>query len=249
MPTVRPPQPPQRVERWHRAIVAGTWRSEYREAVVQPGRLEPKNGYGRTPSRTHAHARTAAIPRPIVGGFRRRRAGDPYERAGSRRAVGRRSARVDAQRNDRALNAGFVPVSALGGAGRASGPARTSGSSAALGSRAVRWRGVAAPSALGEVGGLAAGQASPNGAHRGGARALAPGTPTQALNLVMDAYGGSRRAHVHGAVAHPVRGHHGLIAECSFAKDVVNPRFLPIANAPPTSGFCSGLCWRRHLEG
>lgn len=35
-------------------------------------------------------------------------------------------------------------------------------------------------------------------------------------------YGGSRLVLVDGAVAHLVRGHHGLIAGCSFASDVPN---------------------------
>lgn len=48
----------------------------------------------------------------------------------------------------------------------------------------------------------------------------------------MDASGGSRLVRVHGAVTHLVRGHHGLIAGCSFAKDVLKTFLLPIANAP-----------------
>lgn len=62
-----------------------------------------------------------------------------------------------------------------------------------------------------------------------GYRVIASGMPTQVINLVMDAYGGSRLARVHGAVAHLVHGAHGLIAGCSFAKDVLRSFLLPVA--------------------
>lgn len=62
-----------------------------------------------------------------------------------------------------------------------------------------------------------------------GNRALASGRPTQVTNLLMDDYSGSRLARVHGAVAHPVLGAHGLIAECCFAKEIKKSFFLPVA--------------------
>lgn len=54
--------------------------------------------------------------------------------------------------------------------------------------------------------------------YRGRARAR---VPAQVLDLVIDAYGGSRLVRAHGAVAHLVRGHHGLIAGCALARDVL----------------------------
>lgn len=62
-----------------------------------------------------------------------------------------------------------------------------------------------------------------------GKLALASGMPTQVLNLVMEAYGGSRLDHAHGAVAHPMHGARGLIAGCSFAKGVLKSFLLPVA--------------------
>ena len=53
------------------------------------------------------------------------------------------------------------------------------------------------------------------------ARAEASGFPDTVLNLVMNMYSGPRLIRAHGAVSRPATGHHGLIAGCSFAKDLL----------------------------
>jgi len=45
--------------------------------------------------------------------------------------------------------------------------------------------------------------------------------PLRVLNMVMNIYSGPRLVRAHGAVALPVKGNHGLIAGCAFAKDVL----------------------------
>jgi hypothetical protein len=39
--------------------------------------------------------------------------------------------------------------------------------------------------------------------------------------MVMNVYSGPRLVRAHGAVAKPVSGHHGLIAGCAYAKDIL----------------------------
>ena len=45
--------------------------------------------------------------------------------------------------------------------------------------------------------------------------------PLGILSMVISVYCGPRFVRAHGAVAAPVEGHHGLIAGCAFAKDVL----------------------------
>ena len=52
-------------------------------------------------------------------------------------------------------------------------------------------------------------------------RAARSGMPLRVLNMVMNIDSGPRLVRAHGAVALPVLGHHGLIAGCAFAKDVL----------------------------
>lgn len=68
-------------------------------------------------------------------------------------------------------------------------------------------------------------------------RASASSMPDQVLNLGTDTCGGSRLVHVRGAVASPERGLHGLIAGCSFAKDVLEAFLLPVARIPINGQF------------
>ena len=61
-----------------------------------------------------------------------------------------------------------------------------------------------------------------------GNRAQDSGCPDTILNLIMDMYSGPRRLRAHGAVSRPTSGHHGLIAGCSFAKDLLKSFLTPI---------------------
>ena len=53
------------------------------------------------------------------------------------------------------------------------------------------------------------------------ARAVETGFPDTVLNLVMNMYSGPRLIRAHGAVSRTATGYHGLIAGCSFAKDLL----------------------------
>lgn len=55
------------------------------------------------------------------------------------------------------------------------------------------------------------------------------GMPWQVLSLVMEVYGGSHLVSVHSEVGHPLRGHHGLIAGCSFEDRVLKAFLLAVA--------------------
>ena len=54
-----------------------------------------------------------------------------------------------------------------------------------------------------------------------GQRAVSSGFPDTAMNLIMHIYSGPRRLRAHGAISRTTSGHHGLIAGCSFAKDIL----------------------------
>ena len=60
-------------------------------------------------------------------------------------------------------------------------------------------------------------------------RAIELGFPATIGNLNASIYSGSRYVRVHGAVAQPAKGRHGLIAGCSFAKDLLKAFLKPIA--------------------
>ena len=70
-----------------------------------------------------------------------------------------------------------------------------------------------------------------------GTRAHQSGCPDTALNMIMSAYSGSRLLRAHGAVALPAHGQHGLIAGCSFAKDVLKAFLRPTATRPISGKF------------
>lgn len=53
-----------------------------------------------------------------------------------------------------------------------------------------------------------------------GARALQSGLAARVANMVFDMYKRHRYVKVHGAVAGPRPGGHGLVAGCAFAKDI-----------------------------
>lgn len=56
-----------------------------------------------------------------------------------------------------------------------------------------------------------------------GERAVASGMQARVANMVFDMFKGSRHISARGAVAQPRRGHHGLVAGCAFAKDLLKP--------------------------
>ena len=58
---------------------------------------------------------------------------------------------------------------------------------------------------------------------------VAVGLPDTVLNLIMHMYSGPRRLRAHGAISSTTHGHHGLIAGCSFAKDLLKA-FLSIVH-------------------
>ena len=60
-------------------------------------------------------------------------------------------------------------------------------------------------------------------------RAIDSGFPDRISNLNASIYSGSRYVRVHGAVAQPAKGRHGLIAGYSFAKDLLKAFLKPIA--------------------
>ena len=62
-----------------------------------------------------------------------------------------------------------------------------------------------------------------------GHRAVDSGCPVAIINMAMSIYSGPRYIRVHGAVAKPARGRHGLIAGCSFAKDILKAFLIPTA--------------------
>ena len=62
-----------------------------------------------------------------------------------------------------------------------------------------------------------------------GQRAVAAGFPDTIMNLIMHMYSGPRRLRAHGAISDTTHGHTGLIAGCSFAKDILKT-FLQIAS-------------------
>ena len=62
-----------------------------------------------------------------------------------------------------------------------------------------------------------------------GHRAVATGCPVAIINMAMSIYSGPRYIRVHGAVAKAARGRHGLIAGCSFAKDILKAFLRPTA--------------------
>ena len=66
------------------------------------------------------------------------------------------------------------------------------------------------------------------------ARAEAAGLPSRLGRMIFAMYGGERRVKVHGAVSRAGRFMRGLVAGCSFAKDVLKA-FLspPSAGRPP----------------
>ena len=55
------------------------------------------------------------------------------------------------------------------------------------------------------------------------------GCPGTIINMAMHIYSGPRYLRVHGAVAKAARGRHGLIAGCSFAKDILKAFLKPIS--------------------
>lgn len=54
----------------------------------------------------------------------------------------------------------------------------------------------------------------------------------QVPSIVMDVYCGSRLVRVRGAIGRLVRGHHVVIAGCSFARDMIEAFLLPVARLP-----------------
>ena len=68
-------------------------------------------------------------------------------------------------------------------------------------------------------------------------RAVDSGCPDTVVNMSMDIYSARRLIRVHGAVARPTAGHHGLIAGCSFAKDYLKSFLGPIAKHATSTNF------------
>ena len=64
-----------------------------------------------------------------------------------------------------------------------------------------------------------------------GARARDSGFPDTIFNLIFSLYSGPRRLRAHGAISNPT-GHHGLIAGCSFAKDLLKAFLHTTATLP-----------------
>jgi hypothetical protein len=56
-------------------------------------------------------------------------------------------------------------------------------------------------------------------------RARESGCPIGIVNLVMGMYGGERRILLDGAISEGIQGHSGLLAGCSFARDVLKSFF------------------------
>ena len=55
------------------------------------------------------------------------------------------------------------------------------------------------------------------------------GCPATIINMAMHIYSGPRYLRAHGAVAKAASGRHGLIAGCSFAKDILKAFLKPIS--------------------
>ena len=55
--------------------------------------------------------------------------------------------------------------------------------------------------------------------------------------MIMDAYSGARVLRAHGAVSFPAQGRHGLIAGCSFAKDLLEAFLTPVRLLPMAGAF------------
>ena len=75
-----------------------------------------------------------------------------------------------------------------------------------------------------------------------GKRATSSGCPASIINMAMSIYSGPRYIRVHGAVAKPARGRHGLIAGCSFAKDILKAFLVPI------SALARGTTFRDYVD-
>ena len=62
-----------------------------------------------------------------------------------------------------------------------------------------------------------------------GQRATGTGCPATIINMAMHIYNGPRYLRAHGAVAKAASGRHGLIAGCSFAKDILKAFLKPVS--------------------
>ena len=58
---------------------------------------------------------------------------------------------------------------------------------------------------------------------------VATGCPDTIANMVFHQYAGNRIVRAHGAAAKPLQGNHGLIAGCSYAKDILKAFLIPTA--------------------
>ena len=70
-----------------------------------------------------------------------------------------------------------------------------------------------------------------------GQRAVDAGFPDTILNLIFNMYSGPRRLRAHGAISNTTTGHHGLIAGCSFAKDLLKAFLRTAATLPMHATF------------
>ena len=63
------------------------------------------------------------------------------------------------------------------------------------------------------------------------------GCPQDIANTAFTHYAGTRILRAHGAVGPPVTGAHGIIAGCSYAKDILKSFLLPVATTATTTVF------------
>ena len=55
--------------------------------------------------------------------------------------------------------------------------------------------------------------------------------------MVFHQYAGNRIVRAHGAAAKPLKGNHGLIAGCSYAKDILKAFLIPTAGRANNTTF------------
>ena len=65
-----------------------------------------------------------------------------------------------------------------------------------------------------------------------GKRSVDTGFPDTLMNLTLHMYSGPRRRRAHGAISRPTAEHHGLIAGCSFAEDILKAVLRTTATLP-----------------
>lgn len=70
-----------------------------------------------------------------------------------------------------------------------------------------------------------------------GKRAVDTGSPDTLMYLILHMYSGPRRRRAHGAISRPTAGHHGLIAGCSYARDIRKAVLRTTATLPTPAIF------------